>query len=381
MSRASSRRRALIGAIMCAAVVGTAQPAVASTVADGGRRHPAAPHSSVHGVEKAVARSLASSLARSDWRARVRAATLATEDADLQALTDKDGSLAGKALPASVAGANRRVAALKGLPASTGSLLRVRLGAASMRTRLTPDMTPWVAVAASDEHAKTITAYDSRGRGHTVDATHVPAFPLYVLDIDAAKAHKAGLRVLHEQLADNGVSTPAAQGAHAADTAGWWATKVTAVEVNDDQEPWFKGAAEMFSLVTGFGQDGKARVDSVDMPYLDYDGTVYSPNQILVNWSNYKYNLADVVMMEDDDGTNYKSLAQALTTALLTVTDQGTYIPLVNAVLSAMPDSWFTDDPDYVESWYTLARNSTGRLNGAAGNGWMTVEPYFVEQF
>ncbi len=86
-------------------------------------------------------------------------------------------------------------------------------------------------------------------------------------------------------------------------------------------------------------------------------------------------------MMEDDDGTNYKALAQALTTALLTVTDQGAYIPLVNAVLSAMPDSWFTDDPDYVESWYTLSRNSTGRIDGASGNGWMTVEPYFVQQF
>jgi hypothetical protein len=54
---------------------------------------------------------------------------------------------------------------------------------------------------------------------------------------------------------------------------------------------------------------------------------------------------------------------------------------LVNAVLSAIPDSWFTDDPDYVESWYTLAQNSSGRLNGASGNGWMTVEPYFVEEF
>ncbi|MFE0514719.1 DUF3103 family protein [Streptomyces sp. NPDC058964] len=381
MSRASRRRRALIGAMLCAVVMGTAQPAVASAKADSGPRPTASAQSTVHGVEEAIARSLASSLTHSDWRGQVRAATLSADEADLQALTDKAGNLAGSRLRSSMSHANRRVAALKGLPASIGSLLRIRLGAPSMRARLTDDVTPWVAVAASDEHARTITAYDSRGRRHSVDATRVPQFPLYVLDIDAAKAHKAGLRVLREQLADSGLSTPASKPEHAADTAGWWATKVTAVEVNDDQEPWFKGAAEMFSLVTGFGQDGKARVDSVDMPYLDYDGTVYYPNQILVNWSNYKYNLADVVMMEDDDGTNYKSLAQALTTALLTVTDQGTYIPLVNAVLSAMPDSWFTDDPDYVESWYTLARNSTGRLNGAAGNGWMTVEPYFVEQF
>lgn len=137
----------------------------------------------------------------------------------------------------------------------------------------------------------------------------------------------------------------------------------------------------MYTLVTGFGLDGKARVDTVDMPYLNNDGVVYHPNQILVNWSNYKYNLADAVMMEDDGDTNYQALAQALTTALLTITDQGAYIPLVNAILAAIPTSWWTDDPDYVDSWYTLARSDSGRRNGAAGNGWMTVEPYFVEQF
>ncbi|MEV0183391.1 DUF3103 family protein [Streptomyces sp. NPDC050625] len=381
MRRARRRRNALIGVMLSAVVIGTAQPTVASAAAERGPRPAAAPQSSVHGVEEAIARSLASSLSHSAWRAQVRSAALRTDEVDLQALTDHAANPAGARLRSSASGANRQVAGLKGLPSSIGSLLRIRLGAPSMRARLSADVTPWVAVADSDDHDRVITAYDSLGRRHSVDATHVPEFPLYVVDIDAAKAHRAGLRVLSKALAANGLSAPQAGRANAAAAAGWWATKVTAVEVNDDQEPWFKGAAEMFSLVTGFGQDGKARVDSVDMPYLDYDGKVYYPNQILVNWSNYKYNLADVVMMEDDDGTNYKSLAQALTTALLTITDQGTYIPLVNAVLAAMPDSWFTDDPDYVESWYTLSRNSSGRLYGAAGNGWMTVEPYFVEQF
>ncbi|MYQ99515.1 DUF3103 family protein, partial [Streptomyces sp. SID6139] len=158
-------------------------------------------------------------------------------------------------------------------------------------------------------------------------------------------------------------------------------TKITAVELSDDEEPWIKGAAEIYTLVSGFGQDGKVRVDPVDMPYLDYDGTVYKPNQILVNWSNYKYNLADAVMMEEDGSTNYRDLAKAIATALLTITDQGTYIPLVNAILDAIPDDWWTDDPDYVDSWYTLAQSNQGTYYGARGNGWMTVEPYFVEQF
>ncbi|GAB3887079.1 hypothetical protein GCM10027612_25310 [Microbispora bryophytorum subsp. camponoti] len=85
-------------------------------------------------------------------------------------------------------------------------------------------------------------------------------------------------------------------------------------------------------------------------------------------------------MMEDDGDTNYQQLAQAIITALLTIADAGTYIPLVNAIISAIPTSWWSDDPDYVDSWYTLATSSRGRLNGARGNGWMDVEPYWVSE-
>ncbi len=114
------------------------------------------------------------------------------------------------------------------------------------------------------------------------------------------------------------------------------------------------------------------------MPYLDDENKTYYPNQILVNWSLYKYNLADVVMMEDDGDTNYSALAKAIAAVLLTITDQGAYIPLANAVIDAMPASWWTDDPDYVDSWYTLATTTTGTRTGAAGNGKMTFDRYYV---
>ncbi|MEU9977980.1 DUF3103 family protein [Streptomyces sp. NPDC051014] len=378
VSRSSKRRGLLVGVMLSAVVGGTVQPAIAAPPRDAGDQAAPSRTSAVGAAEQEIARTLSVSLRDPRWRAQVRAAALGTEDVDLQALTGRATAAGGRDLHSSVVAADRRIAGLKGLPASTGSLLRVRLGAPSMRSGLTAGATPWIAVAATADDARSLTAYDSQGRAHVVDTARVPDRPLYVLDIDVTKAHRAGLRVLQHAFVDKGLASRPKTTAAA--NGGWWATKVTAVEVNDDEEPWFKGAAEMFSLVTGFGQDGAARVDSVDMPYLDYDGTVYYPNQILVNWSNYKYDLADVVMMEDDDGTNYRALAEAITTALLTVTDQGTYIPLVNAVLSAIPDSWFTDDPDYVESWYTLAQSSTGRLNGASGNGWMTVEPYFVSE-
>ncbi|MFJ9947425.1 DUF3103 family protein [Kitasatospora sp. NPDC091207] len=352
----------------------------------------------VSAIEDEVARALATSLTDSALRDRLRSATTgaATGPVGLAPLAAAAQGPAARGLAAAIARADRAIAAAKGLGADLGPLLRVQLADPSMRAALDAGAAPLVATAVADDHARTVRAYDTAGRAHALDAGAVPGQPVYLVDIDTARTLAAGLAVLQREFGARGLDAaapngpaPAAeapgaavQGAGAAQAAGgWWATKISGIEVADDEEPWFKGAAEMFSLVTGFGQDGKVRVDSVAMPYLQYDGTVYYPNQILVNWSNYKYNLADVVLMEDDGDTNYLALAQAVAAVLLTIADQGAYIPLVNAVLAALPDSWWVDDPDYVDSWYTLARGSSGRLNGARGNGWMTVEPYFVEQF
>ncbi|MFI8258618.1 DUF3103 family protein [Streptomyces filamentosus] len=68
----------------------------------------------------------------------------------------------------------------------------------------------------------------------------------------------------------------------------------------------------------------------------------------------------------------------AVAAVLLTITDQGACIPLVDAVIDAVPASWWTDDPDYVDSFYTLARETVGSRVGAAGNARMTVERYYV---
>jgi hypothetical protein len=197
-----------------------------------------------------------------------------------------------------------------------------------------------------------------------------------VVEVDTARALPLGLRVVEQTLAARHIGS-AASGATLTAT-GYWATKVNAVRLSDDEEPWIKGDAEIYTVVSGFGLDGHPKVDIVQMPYLNNDGTTYYPNQLLVHFSAYEYNLADAVMIEDDGDTNYLQLAQAIAAALLTIVDAGTYIPLVSAILNAIPSSWWTDDPDYVDSWYTMATSSSGRLYGAAGNGWMDVVPYWV---
>ncbi|MFC8837265.1 DUF3103 family protein [Streptomyces griseoincarnatus] len=363
-------------AVLCAGQTLAAPQAAAAPVPAATREARTSTASEVHATEDTAARAIAAALTDPAWRARVRQAALTSDEVAVTALADG-------ALRTALATADRRIAAAKGLAPDVGPLLRLRLGDPSMRGALTAGTEPWVVAATSDDGP--VTAYDSEGRPHTLDARKAPARPVYVVDIDGSRALAAGLDVLHEELARRGVRSaePAPESKWArtpAAAAGFWTTRITAVSLTDDQEPWIKGDAEIYTLVTGFGDDGKVRVDPVDMPYLDNDGTVYRPQQILVNWSSYKYDLADAVMMEEDGSTNYRDLAKAIAAVLLTVTDQGAYVPLVNAVLDAIPDDWWTDDPDYVDSWYTLARADIGTRYGARGNGWMTLEPYFVQE-
>ncbi|MER5460282.1 DUF3103 family protein [Streptomyces sp. NPDC002668] len=390
MSSRRARPKLLAGAIIsvtCLATVQLAAFPAAGAPADtaaADRATASAPSSraatsaAVSRIEDRTARAVAVSLADAGWRSQVRDAAVTDGQLDLRALAGRAAAAqAGKRLASSLVSADRQIVAAKGLGADTGSLLRLRLGADSMRKGLKAGAAPLVAAASADDQATTITAYDSRGAAHRLDARKAPDRPVYVLDIDESVALAAGMKVMRQEFGKHGLNVPQASTAG----AGFWTTRITGVELSDDEEPWIKGDAEIYSLVTGFGLDGKVRVDPVEMPYLDNDGVVYRPNQILVNWSNYKYNLADAVMMEEDGSTNYRDLAKAIAGILLTIADQGTYIPLVNAVLDAVPDDWWTDDPDYVDSWYTLAKNDTGRRDGARANGWMTLEPYYVQGF
>ncbi|MFJ2704960.1 DUF3103 family protein [Streptomyces sp. NPDC087428] len=342
----------------------------------------ATPVSSVAGIEDATARSLAVALTDPAWGRQVRDAALAADSVDLRALTRTSTTVAGARLAPQVAAADRGVRAAKGLGGRVGSLLRVGLADASMKASLKGGVAPLVAAAPSDDDASTFTAYDSAGTAHELSLAAAPDRPVYLVDVDGAKAVTEGLKVVNEALEAKGlqVPVPAARLNVAAPAAaeGIDTTLINSVRLSDDKEPWIKGDAEIFTLVTGFGKDGTPRVDTVEMPYLNNDDTTYYPNQILVNWSNYKYEMADAVMMEDDGDTNYQALAKAIVTALLTITDQGVYIPLADALLDAIPTSWWTDDPDYVDSWYTLAKATTGTRNGAAANGWMNVSPYHV---
>ncbi|MFI8325575.1 DUF3103 family protein [Streptomyces sp. NPDC085529] len=391
MSVRKQLRTALCG-LALTGIVATAAPATAvATPAVNG----AAKVSPVAAAEDAAARALARSFADSAWRAEAGRAVAGGAETSLGALAEASRTRAAAALATAVAAADRAVVTAKGLPSDTGGLLTVTLAGARGSGRV-----PLVAVEPSDDEITAVTAYDTHGRAHTLDASRMPDVPVYVVGVDGEKAVEAGTRVLERELAAAGVTTDAANAtaatASTASTAptapttstaspasttsgtGFWTSRITSVRLADDKETWIKGDAEIFSIVSGFGLDGKVRVDTVTHPYLDDAGTTYHPNQILVNWSLYKYNLADAVMMEDDGDTDYSALAKAIAAALLTIADLGAYIPLVDPVVDALPSSFWTDDADFVDAWYTLAREMTGTRDGAGANGRFTFDRYWV---
>ncbi|MFE5190789.1 DUF3103 family protein [Streptomyces sp. NPDC056628] len=380
---AERRLRAALTALALSGLALTTLQGTAGAAAAPAAPAPSPTSSPVASIEDTTARALARTLAEPTWRKQVAAATLADEDVDLLALTATSRTASVKAFRSTLAGAETDVARAKGLGKDVPSLLRVSLAGRSVSAADLARTTPLVASAPAED-AQVVVAYDSAGRAHELDAAEAPDRPVYIVGVDGQAALAAGLKVIDRELAARGLSRPDASvsgsaGASAA-ASGFWTTRITSISVADVKEPWFKGDAEVFGLVTGFGTDGKVRVDTVTMPYLDSANTTYYPGQILVNWSNYKYNLADAVLMEDDGDTNYSSLAKALAAALLTITDQGAYIPLVDAIVDAMPTSWWTDDPDYVDSFYTLARETAGTRAGASANARMTVERYFVSE-
>lgn len=235
----------------------------------------------------------------------------------------------------------------------------------------------------NDRDWTTLTAYDAQGRAHLLDAQQAPDVPVLIVDVDTRRAVKEGMALVNAGLRARGLQSPeritlSADGA----SASLDITRLDRIRLNDDQEPWALGAAEVFAVVSGLQVDAsEPEMMTVDMPWLDHDQTDYTPQQPLVIWGNYRFNAANVQLFEDDGDTNYQELLVALTTGVKTAL--GAFAPeyaviadIAGAILKAMPTSWFANDIDYLDSFYLLQRGQgyTDRM-GAANNAKVTLTP------
>lgn len=271
--------------------------------------------------------------------------------------------------------ANRRLTAAKGLSGWSQGVLRLRMYLPSHSAGRMPSQLDDVLVAvepARDERQLTsIAAFDAKGERHELDAKVPPTVPVLVLDVDSQESARAGVLLMNHALRQANLQKRDA----AAAAEGAEFTILTKIYLKDDEEPWFKGKAEMFAIVSGMKQ-GKAepQIEVKEMKYLDYDKTSYAPYQDMVAWSDYGLGLANVQLFErDQEDLNYQDLAAKIVGAaqggLGSTPGAGSVSAIGEAILGAMPGSLLTDNNDYVDSFYLIEKGrSYTDLVGAKGN-------------
>ncbi|NNB94373.1 DUF3103 domain-containing protein [Corallococcus exiguus] len=291
--------------------------------------------------------------------------------------------------PPSVTGVAERadlnVRRLKGLERELDSLLQLRLASASMLPALQQGVEPLYAYEpdGDDSQWRFIEAFDGLGRVHRLDVHRLPEQPVLVVDIDARRDLAAGIKLMREHLVALGQRPLPVLDTSAA-AASTPVTILDRIYLNDDEEPWISGNAEVYAIVNGVDPSRDApQLDIVDMPYLDTDGRTYSPNQVLIFWERYRWAAANVILMEHDDNTSYQELVSYLfnvASQILTAVGQpeiGALVALGSGLVDRMPGEWFTNDDDYVDSFYTLEKNHAyTNHSGARGNAVVSLRPY-----
>lgn len=239
----------------------------------------------------------------------------------------------------------------------------------------------------------TIKAYTLDKKEVYLDAKEAPNQPVIVIETDGFETLKREVSYMNQYLRELGVQNMRFNDSKldlrvtSSKNAGLETTKLDKIRLNDDEEPWISGAAEVYAITSGI-KDGNnnPEIKVIPMYYLDYEDTDYYPNQILLFWDDYQYQAANIQLFEKDDNVNYKDLVSAIVNGVFQIIGTVSTQPWVNvlgqvagAIIQAMPDSWYTNNDDYVDSFYTIEKNkSYTNYYGARGNAKVNMSPYYV---
>jgi hypothetical protein len=316
--------------------------------------------------------------------------SLEQRQAQLGAILD-DYRIVGAAAASSTDGlsqVDRQLRQHKGIEALAQDLLELRLYVPKNYVGRIEWSALFVAYvpAGKSKNWRVVEAFDRHGAVQRLDARVPPSTPLLIAGINRRTDRRAGIALVNQHLRAVGLQESAPM-VSATATGFVDTTKLTEIALKYDEEPWISGDAEIYAVVSGVQPNqAKATLTIVDLPYLDEDGMSYSPNQIVIFWNQYRYSAANLQLFEHDDNTNYKDLALALSQGVTAIL--GAFAPtyavigqVATAILQAMPASWFTNDDEYVDTFYTLEK---GRAYvdyvGAAKNATISLAPYRLQE-
>ena len=295
---------------------------------------------------------------------------------------------------------DREAIRLRGLDGRIGSLLGLRLHGVDAKAPPTSLRDFWTATVNRDPSTgqPQLIAYDPKGHEHRYSADALPDVPMLVVESDNDAAMQAGIALVNEALRAGGLQAPTefnpsprvAQDPNEL-------TLLKKIRLADDKEPNILFGAEIYAVVSGITADGKPQLVVHDMPWLDHDKTWYTPNQDLINWTNYGANYVSVQFFEADDyeSIDFKALAVTLLGALgdvsLVVSPAAPTAVLIAGIsqiakniADSIPKAAYENKEDYVDSFYVIERGGNygtdaKPLMGAANNAQIVLEPYVVK--
>ncbi|PME26047.1 hypothetical protein BCV39_14685 [Vibrio sp. 10N.286.55.E10] len=301
---------------------------------------------------------------------------------------------------------------MKGINDFSDSVLEIRMADEAMIEAWKNGESPLFAFEPSgdDSNWQYIEAYDVYGQVHELDVYQTPDVPVFVIDSNGAEELKAGLMAMQTEMNKLGTETQINANsdkisAHKSQKQPLMnkvrrsisesepeelnTTQLSKIRLAIDREPWISGKAEIYAIVTGVNASRiEPQIDLVEMPYLDYDKQTYYPNQTVIFWPRYRWGAADMILMEHDDGTDYKALAKLLVEAaeeiLKMIPDpevQGyAIIPQITGkIIDVIPESVLVNDDDFVDVYYTLMQNTPYvDRPGAGGNAVASFTPVTI---
>ncbi|MBE3010598.1 DUF3103 family protein [Microbispora sp. NEAU-D428] len=340
---------ATVAGSLSASPAATAAPTPAQKTADASAANARA--ATMDGFKRHLAEEVARRLGERQFRDALTRELADDGEADLAALL---GSVPGARDLADYArNANSDILKLKGLQAEE-SLLQIRIDPKQVK-RISAGQTLVMATPSGDEKAvRTVVAFDSKGHSQELDAFKAPKRPVLIVGLDEQKSAKLAQRFVRQRLTEAGVAgtdRPAEDDSQQTKALGTTrpVTHILSIVNRNDHEPWYKGGPEIYAWVAGAGTDGKARVDQVEMPYIQQEGVFYQPRQNLIEWSNFSWTSLDVVFMEHDDSADLSALARAVVEGALVISGNSQYVPVADKIIAALPSDWTKDTDDWVE--------------------------------
>ncbi|MCF2873464.1 MULTISPECIES: DUF3103 family protein [unclassified Tenacibaculum] len=244
-----------------------------------------------------------------------------------------------------------------------------------------------------EKNWSTVEAYTIDKKLVLLDAKKAPEQAVIVIETNGFETLKKEVAYMNKYLQEEGVQNERLTKSNmdfspvSPRNSGLETTKLDKIRLNNDEEPWISGAAEVYAITSGIKDAAnKPEIKVIPMYYLDHDGTDYYPNQILLFWDDYKYQAANIQLFEKDDNVNYKSLVSTIVSGVFQIIGTVATQPWVNvlgqvagAIIQAMPDQWYTNNDDYVDSFYTIEKNKNYNNHyGARGNARVNLSPFFV---